>query len=139
MTQISKAQIVDCAACAKLSQIEELRTPFGDFISESFYQKMIEEDAIFYVTKKENEIIGFLVAQKLKGDLVNLDLLTVKKEYRNKGVGKKLLDTFQNECKKLNAKFILLYAPKMNQKTQKFYEACGFTPGKDHVPFMKKL
>lgn len=73
---------------------------------------------------KENGVVGFITYWDI-GDYTYIDHLAIKREYRNKGYGTKLL----NLVKKRGEKFILEVEPPINELTKKrvkFYTNNGF-------------
>lgn len=137
MVKIRLAKIKDCKACSKLSEIEELKTANGEFISEDYFRKNVDEDEMFFVAEENNQIIGYILGEPLKGNVAFLGLLTVDKSQRGKGIGKKLLAKFEEQChnKKLNP--IFFYAPKFNENTIEFYNKQGYIQGKNYASFIK--
>ena len=137
MVNIRLANLDDCKKCAKLSEIEELKTATGTFITENYFRIFVDEDEMFFVAEENEEIAGYILGEPRKGKLANLGLLTVSKNHRNKGIGKKLVGEFRKKCDEKGLKHILLYAPKFNENTIEFYKKCGFTKGKEHVNFLE--
>ncbi|MFP4424278.1 MAG: GNAT family N-acetyltransferase [Candidatus Woesearchaeota archaeon] len=139
MVNIRLARIGDCKPCCKLSEIKELETPGGGFISENYFKKNIDDDEMFFVAEDNDEIVGYILGEPMKDNMAFLSLLTIDKSQRGKGLGKKLLAKFEEQChsKKLNP--ILFYAPRFNENTIAFYNKQGYIQGKDHVQFMKVL
>ena len=135
--KIRLAILEDCKGCAELSRIEELRPADSDFISEGYFRTFIDRDKMFFVAEEEGEIIGYILGEPMKGGLAYLGLFTVSKGFRGKGIGKQLLSVFRKRCDEKKLKVLILYAPKFNKDTLKFYKKCGFKKGKEHIQFLE--
>ncbi|MBN2734184.1 MAG: GNAT family N-acetyltransferase [Methanomicrobiaceae archaeon] len=59
--------------------------------------------------------------------------LVVRKEYRKKGIGKKILKALVSESQKRGLNWIGLIA---EPNTSEFYETEGFSVMKDHIPML---
>lgn len=137
MVQIRLAAIDDCARCAELSRIEELRPAQSDFISEGYFRLFVDDDEMFLVAEDFGTVVGYALGEPIKGNMALLGLLAVDKSVRGKGIGKKLIQAFRERCDEKGLKFIILYAPQSNENTLEFYRRCGFTEGKGHVQFIE--
>lgn len=76
-------------------------------------------NGIIITCKVNNELVGFLGGYYINKETLYLDKIGVKKEYRNKGLGKKLME----ELVKINICIILRTTDK---KLEKFYSKFGF-------------
>jgi len=61
--------------------------------------------------------------------------VTVLKEFRGKGIGKKIIQTLIEKLKENNVDWIGLVA---QPGTSSFYEELGFEPLKNHIPLKYK-
>jgi len=77
---------------------------------------------LLYVIEKDKLIIGYLRASKKK-NFIELEDLFLKKEYRNKGLSKKLSLFFIKDIKKSKYKKIKLICP---ERLRNFNEKIGF-------------
>ena len=68
-------------------------------IIEDNYNKGIEE---FYKITLDSEIIGFLMLERIDDNPYYLDYFAIKKEYQNKGYGKKSIELLINKVIKEN-------------------------------------
>jgi len=139
MVKIRLAKIEDCTACCNLSKIKELATPEGGHISENYFKKNVDDDEMFFVAEEDGKIVGYILGEPLKDNLTFLSLLTVDESQRGKGLGKKLISRFEEQCRNKKLNPIIFYAPKFNEDTIAFYNKQGYMQGKDHVQFMKIL
>ena len=137
--KIRNAELRDAKACHEISKIKELLTASGDPISLTYFEDIINDRAIFLVAEIDKEIIGYTSADVISGKMLFWVLLAVKPEFQNKGVGKRLEEEIENECKKRNLKYILGYAPKFNEKTIAFHKKNGFLIGEELVEILKVL
>jgi ribosomal protein S18 acetylase RimI-like enzyme len=58
--------------------------------------------------------------------IINIHDFTVLKEYRGKGIGKRLVDAIELKAKKLNCCKLTLEVQEKNVNAIKLYEKCGF-------------
>lgn len=137
MVEIRLAKLEDCEACAKLSEIEELKTPDGEFISTEYFKENIDDDELFFVAEDEGKIVGYIFGEPMKSKMAYLSLLAVDKSRRGQGVGKLLLAKFEERCKELELNPILFYAPAFNENTIAFYNKRGYVQGKNYSSFIK--
>jgi predicted N-acetyltransferase YhbS len=77
MVNIRLAEIKDCEACCRLSEIKELETADGSYISEDYFKKIVDEDEMFFVAEDSNQIVGYILGEPMKVNLAFLSLLTV--------------------------------------------------------------
>ena len=125
----------DCKRCAELSKIAELKPTIGGYITPNYFKNFVDKDKMFFVAEENNEVLGYILGEPLKGKLALLGLLSVDKKARDKGIGRKLVETFRRRCKQKKLTYTLIYAPSFNKKTIDFYKKCGFKKGKEHVNF----
>lgn len=91
------------------------------------HQKSIMENKLYSILgiRNEEELIGFLAFWNLK-DVIFIEHLAVKNSYRNKKIGKGLLQYFL----KINKKKIILEVEPPEDELKKrrieFYKRCGF-------------
>lgn len=102
------------------------KNSFSDFWSE----KGMKEDLAFskshyFVAEENGEIIGF-GGFILPFDEAEILKIAVKKEWRNKGVGKMLLTAMLSDAKMLGADKMFLEVRKSNESARALYEKNGF-------------
>lgn len=135
MTLIRDATVKDCASCARLSRIPELKVPDGSYLSEDYFGAFIDSDRMFFVADDEG-VKGYVLGEPLKGGVALLGLLAVDPDMRGQGLGKKLVERFRLRCDELGFQAILFYAPAFNRDTLAFYEKRGFIRGKEYAAFL---
>ncbi len=84
-----------------------------------------EEDKVadHYIATVNNEIIATARVREVNKKEYKIERMAVKKAFRNKGIGKGLVNYIVNEIKKNNPKKIWMQA---QVQAQQFYEKCGF-------------
>ena len=82
---IRKAQINDFAECVAISDIPEFSTKV-----DKEYLKGFLENGILIVAEDNKKLVGFVAGEFMLGDFVWVDAITVKKEFRGNGFGKKM-------------------------------------------------
>lgn len=78
------------------------------------------------IAEYAGEPVGYLLGTSLF-ETAEIDRIAVKKEYRKKGVGKRLLDVFFKEVKRRGAEKIFLEVRLSNAPAYALYSKCGFT------------
>ena len=98
------------------------------------------ESKIFLAINKENQAIGFVQLYETFGSLdlgkiIVLYDLYVKKEFRKKNVGRKLMITSHKYAKEIKAKRIQLSTAIDNFIGQSLYESLGYVKDKDFYTY----
>ena len=98
------------------------------------------ESKIFLAINKENQAIGFVQLYETFGSLdlgkiIVLYDLYVKKEFRKKNVGRKLMITSHKYAKEIKAKRIQLSTATDNFIGQSLYESLGYVKDKDFYTY----
>lgn len=104
-----------------------LQSDFDDFWSNSNLESELNNsNSHCFVAKFENEIVGFASILQIL-DEIHLDNIVVKKDFRNLGIGKQLLEHLINICTNINnVRLITLEVNETNTIAQKLYEDFGF-------------
>ena len=121
MIQIRSASIKDLDSIVELAKVPELKAPHGSYPSLKWLQAIIKEKQIMLVAEDNNELIGFVMGEKIGSSFSILHLIAVKKEYRKKGIGNMLVNSFEEECKKRKLRGVLTYAHNDN-KVKNFFK-----------------
>ena len=126
---IRKAKIEDCSDCEKLAKIPEFRNASGYYPRIEWMEAFVKEGQIFLVAEEGKETVGFVMGERTAGNLGLLHLIVVKKEHRSKHAGKKLLEAFEEECRKRKLIVSYLYGFAGNSETIEFFEKNGYHKG----------
>jgi ribosomal protein S18 acetylase RimI-like enzyme len=110
--------------------------PEGDSWKQDYILKLIEnEGSIIYLAIDDNNVVGAMVLiiktnQELailkRRTFVMLDIISIKKEYQNKGIGKKLLFWMENWANENRINELELNVYEFNSNAIKMYEKLGF-------------
>jgi len=94
-----------------------------------YLQEVIDTKGVIFLAEEENISIGYIVAVKeLVGDFrlidnyCEIDFMWVNKEYRNKGVGKRLMENVEKWCKSKKIKRMRIIVDADNKKALKLYK-----------------
>jgi ribosomal-protein-alanine N-acetyltransferase len=79
----------------------------------------------FLVAKLGGEIVGYAVGEKDK-DSGLIVSVAVKKEWRRRGIGRKLIEKLLENFKKEGMKIVFLHVREENREAINFYQALGF-------------
>jgi ribosomal protein S18 acetylase RimI-like enzyme len=124
-------QIFNLHSNARPDLIDKNKT----FFNFEYFKKCIEDENYkIYAAEENNIIMGFCILQKkyINGhsmffDMTNLEIedLCVDKDYRNKGIGKKLFETVLKYSKEEGIKRIELSVWEFNKNAKNFYAHLG--------------
>jgi ribosomal protein S18 acetylase RimI-like enzyme len=95
-----------------------------DYSKKVFTKNLKEKKRAIFIALVGGEMTGFLVADKPYGGVSFAPWLGVKREFRGKGVGRKLMSYWEKWAKRKGAHSLLLSTS--NRKTKDFYLKCGF-------------
>lgn len=99
-----------------------------------YREKVLTDSSVCLLAEINQESIGFALAKRKevppfrKVKVVELEELFVKDKYRNKGIGKMLIDHFLNWAKDFGADKAAVDVYFLNEKGIKFYKREGFVP-----------
>ncbi len=91
----------------------------------------------FYVVTSNNKVIGYMkgryknIEESLfvkERNMIMLTDLIIKEEYRNHGIGKKMLDFIEEEARLKNISSIEIPLYSFNDKAKGFYSKNGYNP-----------
>ena len=139
MVKIRKAKLKDVNSCLELSKIPELLNPDKTPSHKWWIEAFVKEKQIFFVAEENYEIIGFIMGERTAGNIAIFHSLVIKENYRNKGIGTKLIKTAEEECKKRKIKAIMLYGYADNKKAISFFEKKDYIKGALTCEFIKFL
>lgn len=121
-----KGQARDCLNCVKGSELWDAYFKSSPTV-ESDFEKMISKKQIYVALNKNSNCIGFIVVIN-NGCFRRFSYLAaigVKKRYRSKGIGKELMNKFEEiGFKKADRVFLLV--SDSNKRAQPFYRKAGY-------------
>lgn len=97
-----------------------------DYDRELFYHLYEAKNSIFKVAQNESRIIGFICGARGEQHSMRILMLAVKREYRRRGVGSSLIESFLGDCMIQSIKRVELEVRPTNIPAQRFYERWGF-------------
>lgn len=118
------------------------------YMKEAFEEsKMRKElkakDSWFYFIKQNGVPVGYLKVnindsqtEEMGKDAFEVQRIYIKKEYKRKGLGTKLMNFAFDLCKKHNKKFLWLGVWEYNPEAQSFYRKLGFVQDGAHTFMM---
>jgi ribosomal-protein-alanine N-acetyltransferase len=112
------------ADLVKVMEIE--RNSFSEPWPESYLKKFCKNHPHeFLVAENKGEVVGF-VAGEISENLGKVSLIAVDQNYREKGVGKKLLEFILNHFKEKGIRTVVARARTENEKGVAFLKSFGF-------------
>ena len=102
-------------------------------------ESFVQEKQIFFVAVENDQIVGYVMGERTAGNVGLMWMMTVNKQYRNKGIGKKLLFEFENECKKRKFKAIVAYGHSGSKNIISMLEKNNYHKGSLFYEFVKNL
>lgn len=108
---------------------------------EKLKKRILNKKSIFYIAEENGEIVGFIdgyIADDewwYEEQIAYLDHFIVKSEYRNKGIGTILLNSFEEKIKEYGITKIKLLVFQGNSNAIKFYKSNSY---EDYSIYLKK-
>lgn len=142
--KIRRAKLSDGKELYKiLNKTPELRSGTGrETYSLSWIKGAIKDKKtnLTLIAEENKEIIGFLMAEINKNKKYSywIDLF-VKKQFRNKGIAKKLIKKYYSVCDKLKLERIHCLILLKNKKMQKIMKKMKYKQGEKFYFYEKKL
>ncbi len=106
-----------------------------------------DSTAELFICEEQENIVGFAHVQ-LRYDYVEgtvttpvgyLEGIYVRKAYRHKGIGKKLVEVCEDWCRFMNATEFASDVEQNNEESAKFHESIGFNEENRIICYTKKL
>lgn len=126
------------------------RTALGHDTTAAHLERRIEElahDPCYYIAVYEDDVThqvqGFIQAQRY--DLIygddgwNIIALAVSPEARQRGIGKRLLSSLEEEAEKRGDSFIRLNCNVIRSDAHEFYQHMGYVCDKTQKRFIKQI
>lgn len=105
---------------------ENLQKDFDDFWNANILESELKNDnSLYFVAKKEEKILGFIGIIK-NIDFIEISNIVVKKDFRNKGIGNKLLQKIIEVAKQMKKNEIYLEVNEKNDNAIFLYEKNNF-------------
>ena len=134
----------DCKVCDEyLSKLINFESSFDAVINPHVSvsgpcENNIKQNDVFIAVTKIEQTVGYIFGyrQFSKGKIYNKDILIlealyVEPEFRNQGVGKKLINAFESWAKENYEDFVIeITHINSNENARKFYESLGYLPVK---------
>jgi ribosomal protein S18 acetylase RimI-like enzyme len=120
-----------CELLNELFNIEEDFTPNYEKQKKGLELLIDDENSIIFVARHKNKVIGMcsiqiLISTAEGGKVALLEDLVVAKNFRNMGIGTKLLSKVEEFCRKNNLLRISLLADKDNKNALSFYKSKNY-------------
>ena len=102
-----------------------------DVFSKIYQDKLNDNNSYYVVAVIDNKIVGVLTSElevKLTRERkqMYIDTIIVDENYRNKGIGKTLMENALNYAKDNNCEIVELTSRIKNENAHRFYEGIGF-------------
>ena len=107
---------------------DELGKSFEPDGRHSFYNDIENKFIAFYVGLKDDTVIGTVALKKFDHDTAELKSLYLRKEYRGRGYGKRLLDTVIRKAREEGFRYLVLDSMSKYKAALGLYESIGFVP-----------
>ncbi len=100
--------------------------PYVEFDEEKIRERIESSKIFLFKAIEGKKILGFVELELLEGSVARINGLTVKPEFRNNGVAKKLLDYSIKFLKEKKIARVLLLVKEKNAAAKKIYKEFGF-------------
>ncbi len=112
----------------------DIYKPADPVYSREYFEKLISENRLL-VAEQEGAVVGLLSFmyrhvesdKQVTRDVIFVDDLAVKEEYRGRGIGTQLLQVVKDKVKKEHLDGLELQVNARNTAARKMYEQIGFT------------
>ena len=103
-----------------------LQTDFDEFWNANILESELKNNnSLYFVARNEKEILGFVgIINNI--DFVEISNIVVRKDFRNKGIGKKLLEKIIEIAKEMKKEKIFLELNEKNKEAIHLYERKDF-------------
>lgn len=119
-------QLIDCKIALQKSELGRIYFPEEDKAIQALSEG-ISNGEIFIATNKEGKCLGFIwfILNGAFHGFPYLHIIAVKEEFRNLGIGKKLLKYFEETTSKNSSKLFLVVAD-FNPRAKQLYKSIGY-------------
>lgn len=118
---IREAEVWDIKAILELDK-NNFDNNWGKDVIE---KTLMSKSGIVYVAELNKDIVGFIIAEN-DVDELNVSKVVVAKDFRNHGIGTKLIKTIEELSKKLNINAVSLEVSVNNFTAKTLYEKLGY-------------
>lgn len=127
----------DVKHCIALINKTKMTMPTSEKETTSWLEDHIN-DGLFVVAKAQNEIVGFILAERLKLKGSMLWYVAVDPKFQHQGLGTKLLSNIEHRCKNIGIEWIIGYSEEATNILN-FYKTNNFDIGKKYVEIYKDI
>ncbi len=99
---------------------------WDEWLEEQDYNSLQKSPNILISVEENNDLIGTCAVKEITKEECSLNTFYIKKEYRNKGIGKKIFDMCMEHIKENGYKKVILTVDPKFEVAKKFYEKNGF-------------
>jgi ribosomal-protein-alanine N-acetyltransferase len=121
--KIRLMDVADVAQCLAIADASSL----SFWSRDGYLSELDRTDSIALVALSEPVVLGFIVGRVVADTEAEVYNIGVRVNSRKQGIGRKLLDSFANNCRNHNIHSIWLEVRESNSTAIWFYEAAGFT------------
>jgi len=136
--KIRPAREEDLLQCEKIFDLPELATASGNKLPVAYLKHFLDEK-YFLVAVEGEKVVGAIYGEVLNAGGLMMWALAVLPDYREKGVGACLLETFEQHAKADNRKWLVLHASTKTDKTVLFYKKHMYNIGNHYIECAKDL
>lgn len=136
--RIRKANLKDLK---QLIEIKKNNFQLNDFkVDLEKYYTCLIQDGIVIIAEEKGKLIGVVAGEKeLQFSHSYIEDGYVAEKYRKRGLGRKLLSVYEEECKKNNIIFISAHVMEENPGALKAMQKAGFKKGKKYFLMEKEI
>jgi ribosomal protein S18 acetylase RimI-like enzyme len=139
---ISLAAEQHVAGCANILQNTEIGTVyFSDYEKAvDMLRHAVARRELFVALNDREDCLGFMyyIRKGVFGSYPYLHLIAVKEDYRNRGIGKQLIEYFEAHSSDYSSNKCFLTVDDFNPKARKLYESIGYQRVGELKDFYKK-
>lgn len=136
MVKIEKARLSDSSAIKSLVDSAEEMDVIEETFPVSYFTRLIRE-GIVCVAKTKAKIVGVCFGKhNSKEGWADLLGLVVSPQYRGRGIGEKLVQTFERYVQNKKIRTIDLFA---SRETVEFFSTLGYRRGRSYIAFRKRF
>lgn len=126
----------DLPSCEDLCNSPELFYPNGGHFTVD-HLKCLLSNKYFLVAEVSEKVVGLIFGEKLKAGGSIVWVIVVDKRFRGQGVGRKLLQKFEENAKADGCSWTVLYASTKDKKTLEFYKKQRYDIGQKYIECAK--